>query len=84
MAADSHSCRTNQPGSGQYGARYTLAVCVIAFLVVLPVYLFVSIVVVAFAKSGHYAEAVAVTVVARPTGSWRIHRFRLSVGSLTA
>jgi adenylate cyclase len=48
----------------RYGARYSWAVCAIAFLVVLPVYLLMSLVVVAFEKSGHYLEAPAATVVA--------------------
>lgn len=48
----------------RYGPRYSWAVCAIAFLVVLPVYLLMSLVLVAFEKSGHYLEAPAVTVVA--------------------
>jgi class 3 adenylate cyclase len=48
----------------RYGARYSWAVWAIAYFVVLPVYLLVSFVVVAFEKSDHYLEATAVTVVA--------------------
>ena len=51
----------------RYGARYTWALCVIAFLVSLWVYLFLlSFPIVAFEKSDHYVEAAAVTVVAVP------------------
>jgi adenylate cyclase len=47
----------------RYGARYTWASCVIAYLVTLPTYLvFVSLPIVAFEKSGHYIEAAAVTI----------------------
>ena len=48
----------------RYGARYSWAFCVVSYLVLLPVYLFVSFIVVAFEESGHYMEAAAVTVVA--------------------
>jgi adenylate cyclase len=47
----------------RYGARYSWAVCAIAYLVVLPVYLVVSFAVVAVEKSEHYLEAAAVTAV---------------------
>jgi adenylate cyclase len=48
----------------RYGARYSWAIWAIVFLVVLPVYLLISFVVVAFEKSGDYVRAAAVTVVA--------------------
>jgi hypothetical protein len=51
-------------GGDRYGARYSWAVCAIGFLVLLPVYLFVAFVVVAFEESDDYMEAAAVTVAA--------------------
>ena len=48
----------------RYGARYSWAICAIAFACALPVYLVLSFVIVAFEKSDHYVEAAAVTVVA--------------------
>jgi adenylate cyclase len=47
----------------RYGPRYSCAFFAIAYLVVLPVYLLVSFVVVAFEQSDYYLEAAAVTVV---------------------
>ncbi|MGA8548390.1 MAG: HAMP domain-containing protein, partial [Mycobacterium sp.] len=47
----------------RYGARYSWALCVIGFPVVLPIYLLASYVVVAFERSGRYVEATLVTVV---------------------
>src|ERR1700738_4151532 len=48
----------------RYGPKYSWAVYAIAVLVVLPVYLLVSFVVIAYEKADHYLEAAAVTVVA--------------------
>jgi adenylate cyclase len=48
----------------RYAARYSWAICAVAFIAILPFYLLLSFVVVAFEGSGHYAEAAAVTVVA--------------------
>ena len=48
----------------RYGARYSWAICAITFPVVLPVYLVLSFLVVAFEESDRYVEAAAVTVVA--------------------
>ena len=48
----------------RYGARYSWVVCAIACPVVLPVWLFLSFVVVAFEKSDQYVEAAVITVVA--------------------
>ena len=48
----------------RYGARYSWAICVVALPVVLPIYLILSFVVVAFEESDRYVEAAAVTVVA--------------------
>jgi adenylate cyclase len=48
----------------RYGARYQWVVCAFVFPVVLPFYLLLSFVVVAFEGSDHYVDAVAVTVVA--------------------
>jgi adenylate cyclase len=48
----------------RYAVRYTWAVCVFTFLVVLPFYLLLSFVVVAFEGSDRYVEAAVVTVVA--------------------
>jgi hypothetical protein len=50
----------------RYGARYSWAVCAITFALVLPIYLALSFMVVAFEKSDRYVEAAAVTVVALP------------------
>ncbi|OBG25796.1 adenylate/guanylate cyclase domain-containing protein [Mycobacterium sp. 852002-51057_SCH5723018] len=51
----------------RYGTRYTWALCVIAFLVSLPIYsTFISLPIVAFEKSGRYVEAAVITVVAVP------------------
>jgi hypothetical protein len=41
----------------RYGARYSWALCAIAFVVVLPIYLASLFVVVAFEQSDHYVEA---------------------------
>jgi adenylate cyclase len=48
----------------RYASRYTLAVCAVTFPVVLPFYLLLSFVVVAFEGSDRYVEAAAVTIVA--------------------
>ena len=48
----------------RYGPRYLWAICAVTFPVVLPFYLLLSFVVVAFEGSDHYVEAAAVTVVA--------------------
>ena len=48
----------------RYGARYSWAICAVTFPVVLPFYLVLAWVVVAFEDSGHYVEAAAVTVAA--------------------
>jgi class 3 adenylate cyclase len=50
----------------RYASRYTWAVCVIAFVVSLAVYLPLSILIVAFEKSDRYLEATAITLVAVP------------------
>jgi adenylate cyclase len=50
----------------RYGARYSWAICAVSFPVLLPVFLLLSFVVVAFEESGRYVEAAAVTVVAVP------------------
>src|SRR5690348_15103110 len=50
----------------RYGARYTWMLCAITIPVVLPIYLVLSFVVVAFEGSGHYAEAAGITVLAVP------------------
>ncbi|MCU1695823.1 MAG: family 3 adenylate cyclase [Mycobacterium sp.] len=48
----------------RYGPRYSWAICAVAFSVLLPIYLVVSFIVVAFEESGHYVEVAAVTAVA--------------------
>jgi adenylate cyclase len=48
----------------RYAARYSWAICAVAFSVLLPIYLVVSFIVVAFEESGHYVEVAAVTAVA--------------------
>lgn len=48
----------------RYGARYSWAICAVSFPVLLPNYLALSFVVIAFEESGHYVEAAAVTAVA--------------------
>jgi adenylate cyclase len=49
----------------RYGARYTWALCVVAYFIALPVYLpLLSFPIVALEKSGRYVETAAVTVVA--------------------
>ena len=50
----------------RYGARYSWALCAVVFGVLLPSYLMLSFIVVAFEKSDRYVEAAAVTVVALP------------------
>lgn len=54
------------------GARYSWAICVVTFAVVLPVYLLLSFWVVAFENSGHYIEAAVVTVAVVSLGLWVI------------
>jgi hypothetical protein len=48
----------------RYGPRYSWALWVISFPLMLQIYLVLSLVVVAFEDSGHYVEAAAVTTVA--------------------
>ena len=48
----------------RYGPRYEWAMYAVTFPVFLQIYLLPALVVVAFEKSGHYVEVVAVTVVA--------------------
>jgi class 3 adenylate cyclase len=48
----------------RYAARYTWAICAFVFPVVLPFYLLMSFVIVAFEGSDRYVEAATVTVVA--------------------
>jgi adenylate cyclase len=48
----------------RYATRYSWAICAIASVAILPFYLLLSFVVVAFEGSGHYVEAAAVTAVA--------------------
>ena len=50
----------------RYGPRYSWAICAVMFAVVLPSFLMLSFIVVAFEKSDRYVEAAAVTVVALP------------------
>src|SRR5579884_2464170 len=50
----------------RHGTRYSWALCAITIPVVLPIYLVLSFVVVAFEGSAHYVEAAAVTFVAVP------------------
>ena len=50
----------------RYGPRYSWAVSAVTFVVVLPAFLMLSFIVVAFEKSDRYVEAAAVTVVALP------------------
>ncbi|OBK76597.1 adenylate/guanylate cyclase domain-containing protein [Mycobacterium sp. 1164985.4] len=50
----------------RHGPRYSWAICAVTFLVVLPSYLALSIIVVAFQNSDHYVEAAAVTAIALP------------------
>jgi adenylate cyclase len=50
----------------RYGARYSWALCAVMFAVLLPPYLMLSFIVVAYEKSDRYVEAAAVTVVAVP------------------
>jgi adenylate cyclase len=47
----------------RYGPKYSWAMCAIAFILVLPSYLYVSIVIVLFEDSDRYVESAAVTVV---------------------
>jgi class 3 adenylate cyclase len=54
----------------RYGARYSWAIYAVAFFVLLPHYLLLSFVVVAFEEPGHYAEAATVTVVAMLVLAW--------------
>lgn len=50
----------------RYGARYTAACWVIGFLVYVPIYLLLTLSIVALEKSTHYLEATVITVVAVP------------------
>jgi class 3 adenylate cyclase len=54
----------------RYGARYSWAIWAVTFFVLLPHYLLLSFVVVAFEEPGHYAGAAAVTVVAMLVLAW--------------
>ncbi|AGB21540.1 family 3 adenylate cyclase [Mycobacterium sp. JS623] len=48
----------------RYGARYSWALCAVAFIVMLPSFVMLSLIVIAYENSDRYAEAAAVTVVA--------------------
>jgi class 3 adenylate cyclase len=50
----------------RHGPRYSWVVCAVFMAIMLPIYLFASIVVVAFEGSSHYVEAALGTVVAVP------------------
>ena len=50
----------------RYGARYSWALCAVAFALLLPAYLMLSFIVVAYENSDRYVEAAAATVVALP------------------
>lgn len=50
----------------RYGARYSWVMFGVAFSVMLPQYLLMAFVVVAFERSGHYVEAAVVTIAAVP------------------
>jgi adenylate cyclase len=50
----------------RYPTRYMWAICVVAFVVSLGVYLPVSFLVVAFEKSDRYVDSAFVTIVAVP------------------
>lgn len=50
----------------RHGARYTAACWVIGFLVCVPIYLLLTLPIVALEKSSHYVEAAVITVVAVP------------------
>jgi adenylate cyclase len=54
----------------RYGTRYSWAFWVVAFFVLLPHYLVLSFVVVAFEGSGGYVQAAGVTVVAMLVLAW--------------
>ena len=48
----------------RYGTRYSWAICVVAFVTLLPTFLFWSLLVVAYERSSYYVEATVVTGVA--------------------
>src|SRR5882757_3029661 len=48
----------------RYAARYSWAICAVTVIVLMPIYLVLSFVVVAFERSGQHVETAAVTVVA--------------------
>src|SRR5690348_16481575 len=50
----------------RHGPRYSWVICVVFSASMLPIYLFASVVVVAFEGSSHYVEAVVATLVAVP------------------
>lgn len=50
----------------RYAARYTRACWVVGFLVCAPIYLLLTLPIVALEKSSHYVEAAAITLVAVP------------------
>jgi adenylate cyclase len=50
----------------RYAARYSWALCAVAFALLLPAYLMLSFIVVAYENSDRYVEAAAATVVAMP------------------
>jgi len=50
----------------RYGRRYSWAVCAVAALVGLPIFVVWSFLIVAVEQSGHYLEAAVVTVVGMP------------------
>jgi adenylate cyclase len=69
----------------RYGARYSWAIWVVAFAVLLPGWLVWSLLVVAFEKSSHYVEATVVTVIAMVVLSFVVvlpgsRRFRRAQG----
>ncbi len=54
----------------RYAAKYSWAIWAVAFFVLLPHFLLLSFVVVAFEGSGGYVRAAAVTVVAMLVLAW--------------
>ncbi len=47
----------------RHGTKYSWALCAITYCILLPIYLVPAFVIVAFEDSGHYLEAVAITVI---------------------
>ena len=50
----------------RYGASYSWVVCASAVVLPLPIYLALSLIIVAYENSGHYLAAAVATVVAMP------------------